>query len=34
MPGEGSKRFISHPALAADNDESSVLGGEPVEGLK
>ena len=34
MPGEGRKRFISHPALAADNDEPSVLGGEPVEGLK
>ena len=34
MPGEGSTRFISHPALAADNDESGVVGGEPVEGLK
>jgi hypothetical protein len=34
MPGEGSKRLISHPAFAADNDESSVLGGEPVEDLK
>ena len=34
MPGEGRKRFVSHPALAADNDEPSVLGGEPVEGLK
>ena len=34
MPGEGRKRIVGHPALAADNDKPGVLGGQPVEGLK
>jgi hypothetical protein len=32
--GNGGKHIVRHPALTPYNDETGVLGGEPVEGLK